>query len=166
MYFYNSQLRGFFKVFNLFLLFPNYLLFGKGVVLYFNKLESPSPRGTLCQFWLKLPQRFRGSLSETRRGWKFGLTPLLSLRSKAHKVIREILPYIRSRFAFNWVMPTSLPASIVYIQDCINSPLSQKLLFLPFKYCKPHKYAMSGGHFQCLWKLPWWTWWGFSILLR
>ena len=40
------------------------------------------------------------SLSETRRGWKFGLTPLPSLRSKAHKAIREILPYIRAGFAF------------------------------------------------------------------
>ena len=43
---------------------------------------------------------FTLSLSETRWGWKFGLTPLPSLRSKAHKVIREILPYIRARFAF------------------------------------------------------------------
>ena len=40
------------------------------------------------------------SLSETCRGWKFGLTPHPSLRSKAHKVIRENLPYIRSQFAF------------------------------------------------------------------
>ena len=40
------------------------------------------------------------SLSETRRGWRFLLTPLPSLRSKAHKVIREILPYIRAQFAF------------------------------------------------------------------
>ena len=29
-----------------------------------------------------------------------GLTPLPSLRSKAHKVIREILPYIWARFTF------------------------------------------------------------------
>ena len=34
------------------------------------------------------------SLSETCQGWRFGLTPLPSLRSKAHKVIQEILPYI------------------------------------------------------------------------
>ena len=40
------------------------------------------------------------SLSETSRGWKFGPTPLKSLRSKAHKVIREILPYIWARYAF------------------------------------------------------------------
>ena len=38
--------------------------------------------------------------SETRRGWKFGLTPLPSLKSTAHQVNREILPYIRARFAF------------------------------------------------------------------
>ena len=37
-------------------------------------------------------------LSETRRGWKFGLTPPPSLRSKAHNMIQEILPYIRARF--------------------------------------------------------------------
>ena len=40
------------------------------------------------------------SLSETCRGWKFWLTPPPSLRSKAHKVIWEILLYIRSQFAF------------------------------------------------------------------
>ena len=65
-----------------------------------------------------------------------------------------------------WAMPNSLPISIVYIQHCINSQLSRKLHFLPFKYCKPHKYAMSGGHFQCLRKLPRWTFGGFPILIR
>ena len=39
------------------------------------------------------------TLTQTRGGWKLGLTPLLSLRSKAHKVIREILPYIWFQFA-------------------------------------------------------------------
>ena len=29
---------------------------GKGGVLYLNKLESVSPRDTLCQVWLKLAQ--------------------------------------------------------------------------------------------------------------
>ena len=45
-----------FKVVNLFLLIPNHLPFGKDVALHLNKLESPSPRDTLCQFWLKLAQ--------------------------------------------------------------------------------------------------------------
>ena len=56
--------RRFLKVVNLFLLFPNYLPFGKGVVLLLNKLESPSPGNTLCQVWLKLAQWF------WRRRWK------------------------------------------------------------------------------------------------
>ena len=43
---------------NLSLLFPNYLPFGKCVALHLNKLESPLPRDTLCQFWLKLAQWF------------------------------------------------------------------------------------------------------------
>ena len=42
----------------------------------------------------------RGRLSEIRRGWKFGLTPLPRLRSKAHTVIREILLYSWAQFAF------------------------------------------------------------------
>ena len=48
--------RRFLKVVNLFLLFPNNLPFGKSVALHLNKLESPSPRDTLCQVWLKLAQ--------------------------------------------------------------------------------------------------------------
>ena len=49
-------LRRFLKVVDLFSLFPKYLPFGKGVVLHLNKLETPSPRDTLCQVWLKLAQ--------------------------------------------------------------------------------------------------------------
>ena len=51
--------RRFFKVFNVFLLFPNYLPFEKGVALHLNKLESPSPKNALCQVWLKLAQWLR-----------------------------------------------------------------------------------------------------------
>ena len=40
-----------------FLLFRNYLPL-KGPALYLNKLESPSPKGALCQVWLKLAQWF------------------------------------------------------------------------------------------------------------
>ena len=43
---------------NLFSLFGNYLLLEKGRALYFNKLESPSPKDALCQVWLKLAQWF------------------------------------------------------------------------------------------------------------
>ena len=50
--------RRFLKVVNLFLLFPNYLPFGKGMALHLNKFESPSPRDTFCQVWLKLAQSF------------------------------------------------------------------------------------------------------------
>ena len=48
--------RRFLKVVNSFLLFPNYLPFGKDMALQLNKLESPSPRNTLCQVWLKMAQ--------------------------------------------------------------------------------------------------------------
>ena len=52
-------IRRFFKVFNVFLLFQNYLPFEKGMVdLYLNELESPSPEDSLCQVWLKLAQWF------------------------------------------------------------------------------------------------------------
>ena len=46
--------RKIFKSCHLFLLFPNYLPFRNGVGLHLNKLESPSPRDTLCHVWLKL----------------------------------------------------------------------------------------------------------------
>ena len=49
-------------------------------------------------FWTDILIMYLTSLSET--SWKFGLTPLPSLRSKAHKVIWEILLYIRAQFAF------------------------------------------------------------------
>ena len=48
----------FFKVFNVFVLFHNYLLFRKGVANHLNKLESPSQKDVLCQVWLKLNQWF------------------------------------------------------------------------------------------------------------
>ena len=35
-----------------------YLPLKKGWALYLNKLESPSPKDALCQFWLKLAKRF------------------------------------------------------------------------------------------------------------
>ena len=46
------------EVVNLFSLFPNHLPFRKSVALHMYKLESSSPRDTLCQVWLKLAQWF------------------------------------------------------------------------------------------------------------
>ena len=60
----------------------------------------------------------------------------------------------------NWAMPTSLPESIVQIQHCINSPLSRKLHFLPFKYCKPHKYANKWRAFSLPLKITQVNIWG------
>ena len=54
----------FFNFINVFSLFCNYLPSEKGEALHLNKLESPSPRDTLCQVWLKLAQWF------SRRRWK------------------------------------------------------------------------------------------------
>ena len=50
--------RRFLNFVNVFLLFRNYLPLEKGGVLHLNKLESPSPKDTLCQVWLKLAQWF------------------------------------------------------------------------------------------------------------
>ena len=44
--------------FQYFLLFCDYLPLEKGNPLYFNNLESPTPKDDLCQVWLKLAQRF------------------------------------------------------------------------------------------------------------
>ena len=41
---------------NVFSLFRNYLPLEKGEALHLKKLESPSPKDTLCQVWLKLAQ--------------------------------------------------------------------------------------------------------------
>ena len=38
--------------------FRNFLPLEKSGALHLNKLESPSPRDTLCQVWLKLAQWF------------------------------------------------------------------------------------------------------------
>ena len=56
--------RRFLKFVNVFSLFPYYLPLEKGGALHLNKLESPSPKDTLCQVWLKLVQWF------LRRRWK------------------------------------------------------------------------------------------------
>ena len=59
------------------------------------------------------------------------------------------------KFAFK--LPTSLPASIVFQHHRFKSPLSwvRKLHFLPLSIVNSHKIEMSGGHLQCLRKLPW-----------
>ena len=56
--------RRFFKFRQCILLFRNYLPWEKASALQLNKLESPSPKNTLCQVWLKLAQWF------WRRRWK------------------------------------------------------------------------------------------------
>ena len=48
--------RRFLKVLKVFLQFPNYLPFEKGVALHLYKLESPSPKNALCPVSLKLDQ--------------------------------------------------------------------------------------------------------------
>ena len=47
-----------FKFVNVFLLFHNYIPFKRDRTLHLNKLGSPSPKGALCQVWLKLSQWF------------------------------------------------------------------------------------------------------------
>ena len=50
--------RRFLNFVNVFSLFRYHLPLETNVALYFNKLESPSPKDALCQFWLKLVQWF------------------------------------------------------------------------------------------------------------
>ena len=45
-----------FKFVNVFSLFRNNLPLEKGGALHLKKLESPFPKETLCQVWLKLTQ--------------------------------------------------------------------------------------------------------------
>ena len=45
-------------MYSVFSLFCYYLPLEKGVALYFNKFESPSPKDALCLVWLKLAQWF------------------------------------------------------------------------------------------------------------
>ena len=83
------------------------------------------------------------------------------------KWFEKSCPRFELGFHLNLAMPISLPgASVVYIQYRNNSPLSWKLHFLHFKYCKSHKYAMSDGHFHCLQKLPRCIFGGFTLLQR
>ena len=50
--------RKFFNFVLVFSLFRNYLPLEKGGALHLNRLESPLPRDTLCQVWMKLAQWF------------------------------------------------------------------------------------------------------------
>ena len=50
--------RRFFNFVNVFWLFHNYLPLEEGGALHLNKLESPLPKDSLCQVWLKLAQWF------------------------------------------------------------------------------------------------------------
>ena len=56
--------RRFVNFVNIFPLFCNYLPLRRGVVLHLNKLETPSPKDALCQFWSKL------AWWSSRRRWK------------------------------------------------------------------------------------------------
>ena len=56
--------KRFLKFINVFSLFRNYLPLKKGMALHLNKLESTSPKDTLCQVWLKLALWF------WRKRWK------------------------------------------------------------------------------------------------
>ena len=56
------------------------------------------------------------SLSKTLRGWKFGLKGFQSLRSKAYKVIQEILPKIWAQFAFK-LGHANFPTSIICLPE-------------------------------------------------
>ena len=61
------------------------------------------------------------------------MTPLPSLRSKAQNVIRENLPYLRSRFAFK-LGHANFPFCINCLNTILYLPIVTNVTFLTFKY--------------------------------
>ena len=78
---------------------------------------------------------FQYCFSETSQGWKFGLTPLLSLGAKADKVIREILPKMVALIAFK-VGHANFPT-------CINCLTAELKLSRNFFVDRPESYSAT-----------------------
>ena len=60
---------------------------------FMNLLTSEHQNDKLFKLLWRQISLVKYSLSEIPQGWKFGLTPLPSLRAKTHNVIQEILPF-------------------------------------------------------------------------
>ena len=123
--------RGFIKVLNVFLLFPNYLPFEKGVALHLNKIEFPSPKDALCQVWLKLVQCF------WRRRFLKVLFPQLSplWEGFGPSFEQTLIPFTRGYFVPNLVKigPLVLEKKILKIYFyyfTIISPLGRTWPFI------------------------------------
>ena len=75
-----------FNFINIFWLYHNYLPLKKDRALHLNKLQSPSPKDTLCQVWFKLAQWF------WRRRWKGeNITPTTTTTRMTRTDNRQIL---------------------------------------------------------------------------
>ena len=125
--------RRFLNFVNVFLLFHNYLPLEKGGALHLNKLESPSPKDTLCQVWLKLAQWF------WRRRWpyeKFTTSTTTTATTKrttdnGRIVIRKAHVSLRLRWAIKWkyieqiLKPHSLESLGQFNQTLQNASLDK-----------------------------------------
>ena len=93
-------------------------------------------------------------LSETRRGWKFGLMPPPSLRWKAHKVIKKILTYIRAQFAFK-LGHCNFPICINYIHTtAYYLSAFTKLSCISYLCSIENPPNVHMGNFRRHWKWP------------
>ena len=82
---------------------------------------------TAVQLHYTFSNAIRPSLGETRRGWKF----LRVSDSRLIKWLGKSCHMFELSLHLNWAMPTSLPASIVYMQQRINSLASRNMHILP-----------------------------------
>ena len=91
-----------------------------------------------------------GNHNETRRGRYVDWRLFQVSEQKLIKWFRKSCPKLELALRLNWVMPTSLPASVVlYLQHPI-SKVSQNLHFLPFKYCNSIKFQLVDFRRHCI----------------
>ena len=75
------------------------------------------------------------SLSETRRGWKFGLTPLPSSDQRLIKWFGKTFRIFDLGLYLNWAMPTSPPASNIVLTPLCHESCISYLLSKTHKIC-------------------------------
>ena len=97
------------------------------MTLYLNKLEFPSPKDALCQFWLKSAQQFRRTISKCRQSIFF----LFAVTSTWYTCIR--LQYLLTLHLIKLECPSTKE---VFCQDWLKLVLqfSGKRFFINFVF--------------------------------
>ena len=113
---------------NVFSLFRNLLPLDKGVALYFNKLESLSPKDALCQVWSKFAQWI------WRRRWK--CAKFTDGRADSHT--------FHSLHWMQWWRHMTMYTAVVGLQPFIYSSLWLTITF---------RYVYKSKQFHQLWIL-------------